>query len=138
MVHQITDSVCAAIDCTTCGNCCRTLQIVIDRKDISRLARRLEISVAEFKERYVEAADDGTQHFSQGPPCPFLSPDGPCTVYEDRPAACHDYPYLADSHIRARSLTFLEARATCPIVFNVWNQLRQRFERPALRRRGRR
>ena len=136
VVHEIGESVSAAIDCTACGNCCRTLQIVVHSQDIARLAKRLEMTIAAFTERYVGVADDGSTYFSQGPPCPFLSPDGPCTVYEDRPRACQKYP-LTFPHVRSHARNLLESRASCPIVFNVWNQLRQRFERPAPPRRER-
>ena len=90
--------------------------------------------VPAFVEKYVETAPDGVQHFRQTP-CPFLSPDGPCTVYEDRPRACRDYPYLNLPRVRSRSLILLESRGSCPIVFNVWNEVRGRFERPGPPRR---
>lgn len=129
VVHEIAERVSGAIDCTDCAHCCRTLQIVVDRKDIARLARRFGQSVASFTEQYVDQAEDGVQHIRRSP-CPFLSPDGPCTVYEDRPRACRDYPYLHLPHTRSRSLILFESRGGCPIVFNVWNELRGRFERP--------
>lgn len=124
-VRETTDAVWAQIDCTTCGNCCRTLQIVVDDSDIARLSRRLGLTLKAFAQRYVRVAEDRVKHLPT--PCPFLDPDNRCTVYEDRPQSCRDFPYLHDAGFRKRSLTMLENTAVCPIVFNVWQALKQRF-----------
>jgi hypothetical protein len=48
-------------------------------------------------------------------------------VYEDRPQACRDFPYLHTKGFRGRSLTALANATMCPIVFNVWQRLKQRL-----------
>ena len=127
VVRETTDAVWSKIDCLGCGNCCRSLQIVVDDKDIRRLSKRLKMTPAAFARSYVGLADDGTMFFAQSPPCPFLGDGNACTVYEDRPKACRDFPYLHDPHFRSRSLTMRENVATCPIVYNVWERLKARF-----------
>ena len=122
LVARVRAPVEAAIDCIACNHCCRTLQIVLDRKDIHRLARRTGVPVETFVREHVGVAEDGTAHFKRSP-CPMLGPDGACTVYEDRPRACRDYPYLDTPRFRGRSLTILENVPTCPIVFHVWRGL---------------
>jgi uncharacterized protein len=129
VVQELTTQVWSEIDCTTCGNCCRTLQIVVGRKDVARLARRFGITTQAFTERYLAIADDGLGYFVASPPCPFLGDDNRCTVYEDRPQACRDFPYLKDRNFRSRSLTMVESCGTCPIVFDVWELLKTRFRR---------
>lgn len=126
MVQEITDTVWAQIDCTTCGNCCRTLQIVVDDKDIRRLAKRFQITAKQFAEKYVAVAEeDGTKYFTSTP-CAFLDANNRCTVYEDRPQACRDFPYLYTPGFRQRTLMMIDNNATCPIVFNVWQILKGR------------
>jgi uncharacterized protein len=137
VVQSIANEVWAQIDCTTCANCCRTLQIVVDNKDIARLAKRLGISNRAFVERYVGEAEDRTKHFV-ATPCAFLGEDNRCTVYEDRPQACRDYPYLFERHFRSRTFSMIENSATCPIVFNVWDRLKKRFKNQGRPRRRRR
>lgn len=127
VVHETTDEVWKQIDCTACANCCRTLQIVVDDKDIRRLAAHFGTTVRQFSREYIRVAEDKTKHFVS-PPCPFLRADNLCTVYEDRPQACHDFPFLHRKDFRSRSLTMLDNTATCPIVFNVWQRLKQRFK----------
>jgi Fe-S-cluster containining protein len=127
-VRGITDAVWSQIECTSCAHCCKRLQIVVDDRDIRRLADRLKMAVGAFKARYVAVAADKVKHFVSSP-CPFLGDDGFCTVYEDRPQACRDFPYLHDAGFRSRSLTMVENVGFCPIVFNVWQELKQRYQR---------
>ncbi len=127
-VKEITDEVWAQIDCTTCGNCCRSLQVEVNETDIKRLAARFEITPQEFRTRYVKQAKEGYLHFAS-PPCPFLSDNNLCTVYEDRPDTCRDYPFLHQPNFRSRSLLMIETTAICPIVFNVWQRVKHRFSR---------
>ena len=130
-VRETTDAVWAQIDCTACAHCCRSLQIVVDDRDIRRLARRMGVTTAAFARQYVGVAADGVKHFLASP-CSFLGADGCCAVYEDRPQACRDFPYLHEPNFRGRTLAAIENTATCPIVFNVWQDLKRRF--PATKR----
>ncbi len=127
IAQETTDAVWKQIDCLACGNCCRTLQIVVDDNDIQRLAQRLKLTPPQVSRQYVQAAPDGTRHLISTP-CSFLGADNRCAVYEDRPQACRDFPYLHTGNFRSRTLTMIENTATCPIVFNVWQQLKERFK----------
>ena len=131
IVKETTDHVWQQIDCTKCANCCRTLEVVVDNNDVDRLARRLGVTPAQFARRYVAVADDRTKHLATSP-CVFLGDDNRCTVYEDRPQACRDFPYLHDKHFVSRSLMMIANTSVCPIVFNVWQSLKEKlkFRRP--------
>jgi len=127
IAQETTEEVWKQIDCLACGNCCRTLQIVVDDNDIQRLAQRLKMTPQQFSRQYVQTAPDRTKHFISTP-CSFLGADNRCSVYEDRPQACRDFPYLHAADFRSRSLMMIANTATCPIVFNVWQQLKARFK----------
>jgi len=126
IVRKTTDEVWQQIDCLQCGNCCRTLEVVVDKADVSRLSERLGVTPEQFSRKYVKTAEDGTRHFAASP-CAFLGEDNRCSVYEDRPKACRDFPYLHEKHFTSRSLMMIDNTATCPIVFNVWQALKQRL-----------
>jgi Fe-S-cluster containining protein len=130
VVKETTDAVWSKIDCTMCAHCCRTLQVVVDHEDAERLARRLGMKPAEFKRRYVKF-DERQEGYLASTPCPFLK-ENICSVYEDRPKACRDFPYLHEPGFRTRMITFIENTATCPIVYNTCEQLKTRldFRRP--------
>ena len=133
IVQETTDNVWAQIDCTTCGNCCRTFEITIDNEDIARLAARLGVSVRAFVKQYVAVEPDKTQHFSLSP-CPFLGDDNRCMVYEDRPTSCRDFPHLHSGNFRQRAATMLDNSEDCPIIFNVWQRLKRRLWRERKRK----
>lgn len=128
VVLETTDEVWKHIDCKTCANCCRTLQIEVDNADIVRLAGHKSMTVSQFKRQYTAVAEDKTLHFVSTP-CPFLGEDNLCSVYEDRPKACRDFPFLHGENFRSRTLGVIEHTSDCPIVFNVWQALKKRFKR---------
>jgi uncharacterized protein len=111
------------VDCAACGNCCRTLQVVVDDADIRRLARYLALPPAELEQRYVQRAPDGVKHLAQAP-CPFLEGNR-CSVYESRPTACRDFPYLHAPGFRNRTWMMIDNASRCPIVFNTLEKLKK-------------
>jgi Fe-S-cluster containining protein len=122
LVQQRTDEVWKQIDCATCANCCRTLQVVIDEGDIDRLAQRLGVSAKEFTRQYVSKSEWGDQIINRQP-CPFLK-DNLCSVYEDRPKSCRDFPYLHSPGFRSRMMMMVQNTGICPIVFNTVEALK--------------
>jgi Fe-S-cluster containining protein len=129
IVRQTTDDVWKQIDCLACGNCCRTLQIVVDSADVKRLALRLGLNPAQFRQKYVVAGtgEFAGEQYLKSAPCVFLGEGNRCAVYEDRPQACRDFPYLHEPGFRQRSFAMLSNMELCPIVFNVWRELKRRL-----------
>lgn len=127
-VREITDEVWSRMDCTECAHCCKTLQVEVNAADAARLAEHLGLSVREFSRRYVRSTKDNAKVLN-ALPCPFLGEDNRCTVYEDRPEACREYPFLHQKDFRSRSLLIVESTSVCPITFNVWQALKARFGR---------
>jgi Fe-S-cluster containining protein len=125
-VQEITDSVWKQIDCLKCANCCKSLQVVVDDKDIKRIAAKLRLTPRQFEARFVATGADKVKIFKTQP-CSFLGADNKCQIYEDRPTACHDFPYLHKEGFQKRSLMMLQNLEVCPIVFNVWQELKARL-----------
>lgn len=60
-------------------------------------------------------------------PCPFLGSDNYCSIYEDRPKACREYPHTdRKKFYQIHALTIKNAE-TCPAVFHTLEQLKQEF-----------
>lgn len=80
------------IDCLECANCCKTTSPIFRDVDIKRLAKRFRIKPIQFIEEYLRV-DEEEDYVLKSSPCPFLFDDNSCSVYEDRPRACSEYPH---------------------------------------------
>ena len=125
LVRETTDEVWRQIDCTDCANCCRKLQIVVDCDDIDRLAQHFRLTAKEFRKRHVVKGEDGELVLNRRP-CPFLE-GNICSVYDHRPKACHDFPYLHAPEFRTRMMMMVQNTTLCPIVYNTMEQLKDRL-----------
>ncbi len=127
LVGQLTNEVWAEIDCQDCGRCCRELRPGMTDEEQVRLAGRAGMTVAEFRECYLVPDEEEPENLQMKIcPCPFLK-DNRCTVYEDRPAECRDYPYLYESDFSYRTLSMIGRTFTCPIVYRVIEGLKKWF-----------
>ena len=61
--------------------------------DIKKLAKRFRVKTHQFIDSYLKTDSDG-DYVLRTAPCPFLwEDDNTCSVYEDRPLACKEYPH---------------------------------------------
>ncbi len=115
LFHAFHDEVFSHIDCLSCAACCINISPAIRDVDIRRLSRTLQMKPSEIVEKYMYLDDDLDYVFHKAP-CPFLGPDNLCTVYEDRPGACREYPHTNRAHMhQILELTFKNA-SVCPAV----------------------
>ena len=127
LVETIAGPVAAAIDCTQCGNCCRSLDVCLIPSDLGPLAEALHIPIEAVKTRYVdEAAGQAQGEWAVMPahPCPLLR-GNLCSIYEHRPHACRVYPQLTPD-FRYNMDDAIEGAAHCPIIYNVLCALAER------------
>jgi uncharacterized protein len=124
-VAAATERVWAGIDCTTCANCCRKVRPTFSEEEALRLAQRLEMAPQKFIASYLERTEPGdeNQWQTRTTPCPFLK-GSRCSVYEDRPADCRGYPYLYEPEFVSRTMGMIERTSTCPIVYEVMEELK--------------
>ena len=124
IVHRIADEVVPQIDCTKCANCCKQIKPVLDKDDVSKFARGLNISVSEFKKKYLAASDEQPAQFEFNKlPCPFLKNDQ-CSNYEYRPKDCRSYPHLHKKDFVSRLFGVIDNYEICPIVFHAYEKLK--------------
>ena len=124
-VFAIARRVTERTDCTACANCCKTVRPSFSEEEIDRLAMRLGIERQRFIETYLERTDPDDDNLWQtrSTPCPFLK-DNRCSVYEDRPGDCRGYPYLDQPDFTSRLWGMIERTFTCPIVYEVMEELK--------------
>lgn len=116
LVFNISKEITLTINCTLCGNCCKSLMINVEQNDITRLSNYLKIKVEIVKEKYLETSGTGTLAIMNKIPCHFLQ-ENKCTVYEARPGECRVFPGLDLPNFQKRLFAFFIHYETCPIVF---------------------
>jgi hypothetical protein len=127
LVFETTRRVWAGIDCTACANCCREVRPGFSEEEVDVLARRLGIERQQFIGKYLKRSDsDNNLWETRTTPCPFLK-DNRCSVYEDRPAGCREYPYLYKPKFVSSTIGMVWRTFTCPIVYEVMENLKRTF-----------
>src|SRR6478736_7368717 len=54
IVHRLNESISARIDCTSCGQCCRSLMVNLSNEEAVKLADHLKTDLPTIKEKYLE------------------------------------------------------------------------------------
>ncbi len=122
--HQKHEEVFEEINCLNCANCCKTTSPIFYQNDIERLSKALRMRPGEFIEKYLRV-DDDNDHVLTSSPCPFLGPDNYCSVYEDRPKACREYPHTnRKKMVQIMDLT-LKNTLVCPAVLEMVERLKK-------------
>lgn len=122
LVHRLNAEISPAIDCTQCGNCCRSLMINVTEEEAVNLAGHLQMPLPEFEKDYLEKGN--SLMVINRIPCHFLS-HNKCTIYEHRFAGCREFPALHLPGISKRLFTLFMHYERCPIIFEVMNALKK-------------
>lgn len=116
--HRLHEEVFTQIDCLACANCCRTLGPRITYADLRRIPRSLKMSPAQFVQQYLRTDEDGDYVF-KSEPCPFLEENNYCSIYNDRPRACREYPHTDRQRMYQLLDITLRNTAICPAVYRI-------------------
>ena len=112
IVHRLNEEITPQISCVDCGNCCKNLR---------------PIAKNEILRQYVDEADIEEVKYAMSFSCSHLK-DKKCTIYTARPDDCRSYPYLHKDGFVRRSLGMLQNYGICPIIFNVFEDLKKELE----------
>ena len=122
--HQTHEKVFEELDCLTCGNCCKTTSPIFYQNDIERIGKALRMKPGDFIERYLKV-DEDQDYVLKSSPCPFLGAGNHCSVYEDRPKACREYPHTnRKKMVQIMDLTHKNT-LVCPAVFEIVERLKK-------------
>lgn len=126
-IHALHEEVFEEINCLDCANCCRSLGPRITDRDIEKIASALRIKSHEVVANYLRIDEDNDYVF-KSMPCPFLMTDNYCSIYENRPKACREYPHTdRKKFFQIHQLTIRNSQ-TCPAVFEILDRLKAEFE----------
>lgn len=126
MFHGGHAAVFRKIDCLHCANCCKTTSPIFRDVDIRRLAKRLRMPEKAFISRYLRMDSEGDYVLTIAP-CQFLGADNYCSVYEDRPLACREYPHTDRKNMyQILSLT-RKNMEVCPAVTHIMQEIARKI-----------
>jgi len=124
IVHRINKQITSQIDCQKCGNCCKLLRPCLTEAEIEELSRIDNLTQPDFVTRFVETDNfEGTKYLKDAP-CKYLK-DKTCSIYTNRPEDCKSYPHTQKSEFITRTLGMIDNYGICPIVFNLFEQLKE-------------
>lgn len=127
-VHQAHDDAFKQIDCLQCANCCKTTSPVFYDRDIDRLAKHLKMKSVEFIAQYLYIDEVG-DYVLKTAPCPFLDYENYCTVYDNRPTACKEYPHTNRKRFYQILDLSLKNTEICPAVVAIFEQLQKTYNK---------
>ena len=116
----------STIDCTQCGQCCKQLRPPVTPEDVQRLIKNTDYSSEAFTIIFLEDVQHPDYRIMACQPCSFLR-ETTCSVYENRPSSCADYPHLHHTGLKYRIRSVLENYSVCPIVVSVVDQLKEKL-----------
>jgi hypothetical protein len=122
IVHEINAVIEKNVDCTKCGNCCKTLMINVTAEEAFNLAKMLNQPLSRVRKQYLEESF-GKQLIINTMPCHFLA-ENKCTIYADRFADCRAFPHLDRPGFKQRVFGTLMHYGRCPIIYNVVEELK--------------
>lgn len=119
-MRRVAEEIEEQIDCLACANCCRVATVRLLERDEERLAKALGISLARFRREYSDVSEEEGRILRRTESgCVFLA-GNECTVYDDRPSNCVDFPHVVRGagSIASRMWQFIDRACYCPIVYN--------------------
>ncbi|NVO18952.1 MAG: YkgJ family cysteine cluster protein [Bacteroidetes bacterium] len=126
LVHDAHDEVFEKTDCLECANCCRSLGPRITDADVGRIASALKIKPAQLVSDLLHRDEDGDLVFNSMP-CPFIDSENYCSIYENRPRACREYPHTDRRRFYQVLEITLKNSFTCPAVMEIIEMLKLRL-----------
>ncbi len=123
LFQKLHDEVFEEINCLDCANCCSTISPIITDRDIDKMAKALRIKPSEVVTKYLRI-DEDNDYVYRNHPCPFLGADNYCSIYEDRPKACREYPHTDRRKIQQLFNLTLKNAKVCPAVYLVLEKAR--------------
>jgi Fe-S-cluster containining protein len=99
--------------CRQCGDCCAGRGgIYVQPREVEAMATLLEMPVAEFRRRFVEASPLGPRLTVANGVCVFLMEGNLCRVHPVKPAICRQWPFLPA--LLAHPDELEHAKTACP------------------------
>lgn len=100
-----------------CARCCGGApgDVFVNQQEMEAIAARMSLSLAEFERKYIRHYASGKRSIKEhrNGDCLLLNENGKgCSVYEDRPSQCREYPFWPE--LLATPADWLKETQRCP------------------------
>jgi len=127
MVHKMDKEIRSQIDCKECGNCCIHLHPSVTDEEIETLSRLDHHTPIEYVAKNIVNDNSENMKYLKDTPCKYLH-DKKCSIYLERPEDCKSYPHTQKEHFIHRTYSMIDNYGICPIVFNLFEQLKMELK----------
>jgi len=121
-VQRLNAAISAQIDCTSCGNCCKSLMVSIKPEERPYFGRHFWLEQDQAELQYLATGASGDTIMANMP-CVFLE-GNKCSIYASRFTDCREFPHLHKDGFSSRLFSVISSYGRCPIVFNVLEALK--------------
>jgi len=117
------------VDCLSCGNCCKTMTPTYSEKDMKRISAHLNMTVEEFKDKWLYKQRSTGDWLNKNTPCQFLDlKTNMCSIYEVRPSDCAGFPHFSRKkmvyymHVHQQNLEY------CPATYRMVEKMMEKLK----------
>lgn len=129
MAETLDAAVWKEVDCLSCANCCKSMTPTFTNTDVKRIAAHLDMSTAEFKEKYLVFDKKEGDWMNRQQPCQFLDKKTHfCSIYEVRPSDCAGFPHLKKKKMTEYIHVHQQNIAYCPATFKMVEKMMDRVK----------
>lgn len=125
LFHSLHQQSFKKMDCLTCANCCKTTSPIFREVDIKRISKKLRMHVNQFIDSYLKI-DEDKDYVLKTSPCAFLDSENYCTIYEDRPLACREYPHTDRKNMFQILDLTVRNTLVCPAVSDIMDRIKSK------------
>lgn len=128
-MDEIDKKVWADVDCLSCANCCKTMTPTFTEIEIKRIAKHLEMTADDFKNKWLHYDKKDEDWVNNKQPCQFLNlKDNKCSIYPLRPGSCSGFPHLTKKkwvdyiHVHQQNVEY------CPATYKMVEHMMELME----------
>jgi Fe-S-cluster containining protein len=129
LILKVEEEVWEETNCLSCGNCCKTMTPTYTPKDIKRISAYLEMTVQQFKDKWLRKERGTGDWINRSTPCQFLNVEtNMCSIYEVRPKDCAGFPHLPKKrmidymHVHKQNVEF------CPATYRMVEKIMEKMK----------
>jgi hypothetical protein len=119
----------AEVDCLSCANCCKSMTPTFTQTDLERIALHFNMSIDEFKSKWLMFEKTDKDWVNKKQPCQFLDlKTNKCDIYDIRPEDCAKFPHHLKKNMDDYIHVYKQNLNYCPATFAWVEKMKEAVE----------